>query len=119
MCLYTIAYFVLVYSCTRVLFYLVSHFLHVLCKITEIEQGGFKKDESRDVPLPFDFTTALKDVVQGVVKDVNGIKRGEAPGRTTLGLLLAAGFVLIFLLSFVMPSPRPVKKKAASRVKAD
>ncbi|CAN0029091.1 unnamed protein product [Sphacelaria rigidula] len=82
-------------------------------------KGGFKKDESRDVPLPFDFTTALKDVVQGVVKDVNGIKRGEAPGRTTLGLLLAAGFVLIFLLSFVMPSPRPVKKKAASRVKAD
>ena len=91
-------------------------------KIAETEQGGFKKDESRDVPQPFDFKTAFQDVVQGVVKDVNGIKRGKMPGRTTLGLLLAAVFVFIMLLSLVMPYPKPVTKKAApsaSRTKAD
>lgn len=75
-----------------------------------IEQGGFKEDESQPVPLPQTIGGGVQDMLSKMLKDLEGLKSGKSLSPVTLLALSGSLLVLVFVF-MMMKANKPSAPK--------
>ncbi|CAM9323763.1 unnamed protein product [Ascophyllum nodosum] len=87
--------------------------------LVDYAEGGFKETSGQPVPTPQSLANEANDMMNTVVKDLEGITQGKMPGTMTL-ILLVTALVLVIAIVAAVAAPSPSKSGAtSSRAKKD